>query len=741
MLLKINSLLESIDNTVLLSKWTLVIGILLIISCAMAAVSYKRRMELRESKQFTDLLINTYDGVYRVDLKHDTVSAFRQSEKRAKKSQNISQYSEFIKKYIDEFIVEDDRPTAHKLLNIGSLREKLPAGGTSELIIREGEPERFQFVKIHVVKDGYGFIAALSISDVDSIIREERRQQKELAEARDKASRQTVILEKTVFERTSEIREKNRQLSRMNDEIVELMGGIVEYRNQESGEHIRRVKGFSRILAEEVMKLCPEYNLTPNEINLISSASALHDIGKITVPDAVLLKPGKLTKEEFEIIKTHSANGALILKEQAPRSWSSEYLKMSLQIAGCHHEKWDGSGYPDGLKGDDIPISAQIVSVADCYDALTTKRVYKDAYTPDTAYEMISGGRCGAFSPKLMQCFFNCRGKFKKLALEMSDAASALKEELPAELSNDTLKNMRIMVVDDTEISLEINADVLEAEGAEVVKADSGSNAIEVYSDMVSNGANFDAIVLDIVMEPIDGIDTVREIRKFEAAYPDLHVPVIMLTADADKTQIKKALDAGADSWMYKPLVMDDFIRAFNSIISSSSIENVYSENKNRMDLISDKDPLTGVNNLLAYTRYIADLSDRIKNDRSLKFAVVLSDIESLREINTHFGCEAGDSCLRNCAAILQRVFVHSNIYRLNGDEFAVILEDSEYEKRGILFNELRTMADSAAVVSEFSQGRVVFNTGMAVYEMKRDLSFSEVMERASVALYNSKLI
>ena len=168
--------------------------------------------------------------------------------------------------------------------------------------------------------------------------------------------------------------------------------------------------------AEEIAKCYPEYKLTKPEIEMIVSASALHDIGKITIPDSILLKPGKLTADEFEFMKSHAARGAEILA-QVKGIWDEDYAKVCCDICRYHHERYDGRGYPDGLKGEEIPISAQIVSVADVYDALVSEHVYKQAIPLDKAFQMIITGECGLFSPKILTCFRNVREKFEKQAL------------------------------------------------------------------------------------------------------------------------------------------------------------------------------------------------------------------------------------------------------------------------------------------------------------------------------------
>jgi len=205
------------------------------------------------------------------------------------------------------------------------------------------------------------------------------------------------------------------QLKKSNENIIDILGTVVEHRHLESGEHIKRVKGFTEILAKEVMKEYQEYGLTERKIQVIVGSSSLHDVGKIAIPDSILLKPGRLTPDEFEYMKSHTTRGSEIL-DHLKDIWDEEYQKTCYEICRHHHERFDGKGYPDGLKGDEIPISAQIVSIADVYDALVSERVYKSAYTKEEAFHMIINGECGVFSPKLLECFRNVRAEYEKMA-------------------------------------------------------------------------------------------------------------------------------------------------------------------------------------------------------------------------------------------------------------------------------------------------------------------------------------
>lgn len=203
-------------------------------------------------------------------------------------------------------------------------------------------------------------------------------------------------LESLVKEQVIE-KEKNNTL------MIDILSTVVEFRNGESGLHVIRIRIITEIILNILKKHYPEYEMDEFKISMISNAAALHDIGKIAVPEEILNKPGRLTPEEFEVVKTHSAIGDEMLKELKIEQ-DELMVKYARQICRWHHERWDGHGYPDGLKGNEIPISAQVVALADVYDALVSERVYKPAYSHDKAIGMILGGECGLFNPELMAC-------------------------------------------------------------------------------------------------------------------------------------------------------------------------------------------------------------------------------------------------------------------------------------------------------------------------------------------------
>lgn len=207
-----------------------------------------------------------------------------------------------------------------------------------------------------------------------------------------------------------------------NTTLINVLGHIVEFRNGESGLHIQHIQTITKMLLLQIGKKSHEYKLSDADILLISTASSLHDIGKISIDEKILNKPGRLTKDEFEIVKQHSLIGAEMLKT-VPNYNNNDLLEYAYQICRWHHERYDGHGYPDGLVGDQIPISAQVVSIADVYDALTSERCYKKAYSHEQAMKMIIDGQCGVFNPLLVECLCDISEEMKASLFENENYA------------------------------------------------------------------------------------------------------------------------------------------------------------------------------------------------------------------------------------------------------------------------------------------------------------------------------
>ena len=215
---------------------------------------------------------------------------------------------------------------------------------------------------------------------------------------------------------------KVNELTRTKERMLETMANVIEYRNLETGHHIKRTSGLSKILVDHLYEN-PQFNrlLTSEDQEIIVKAVPLHDIGKIGIPDNVLLKPGPLTSEEFEIIKTHATVGSDIILTMQAADDNDPYLSYCYDICRYHHERWDGKGYPDGLKGEDIPLSARILAVIDVYDALVSKRVYKPPLSHDEAIEIIKQGGGAQFDPEITKALLDVHSRFETINFEFVD--------------------------------------------------------------------------------------------------------------------------------------------------------------------------------------------------------------------------------------------------------------------------------------------------------------------------------
>lgn len=265
----------------------------------------------------------------------------------------------------------------------------------------------------NVVKEAYelGVMDVISKPVVSYVVLKRVRSVIELFEAR-------KHLGNVVEMQNMELLEQAEKIIQLNQGMIEALATAIEFRNEESGSHVQRIRKITRIILENT-----DFGegLTEEEIGNISLASVMHDVGKIVIPDSVLTKPGKLTAEEYEIMKSHTTQGVNIL-ESIPQLRDSGIYDYACDIARHHHERWDGRGYPDGLVGDEISPWAQVVSLADVYDALSCKRVYKPAFPRQQTLEMIRTGQCGLFNPRLLESFFSVEDKLYALYQDLPDA-------------------------------------------------------------------------------------------------------------------------------------------------------------------------------------------------------------------------------------------------------------------------------------------------------------------------------
>lgn len=258
----------------------------------------------------------------------------------------------------------------------------------------------------NVLKEAYslGVMDVISKPVVPYVVRRRVQSVIELFQARRRLSR-------TVESQREQLLRQAEEIITLNQGMVEALAAAIEFRSEESGDHVRRIHDITKYLLSRTEL---GRGLEQEEIEEIAQAAILHDVGKIAVPDAILNKPGRLTPEEFALMKTHTVQGARLLS-QIPQLQRHRTYRYAVDIARHHHERWDGGGYPDGLKGDEISLWAQVVSLADVYDALSCKRVYKAAFPREQVLSMIREGACGVFNPELLRCFFAVEGELAKL--------------------------------------------------------------------------------------------------------------------------------------------------------------------------------------------------------------------------------------------------------------------------------------------------------------------------------------
>ena len=235
---------------------------------------------------------------------------------------------------------------------------------------------------------------------------------------------------------TSQIMEKHQN----NNMMIHILSGIVEFRNGESGQHILNVQTLTDMFMRELVNMTDKYKISEEDMYMIPTAAALHDIGKISVPSSILNKPGALTNSEFTVMKAHTTEGYTMLRSIEAYK-NDPLIQMASAVCRWHHERYDGKGYPDGIVGDDIPIAAQLVSLADVYDALTSERCYKRAYPHEMTMRMILKGECGTFNPILIECLKNLADEIPE-RLAAASSEKAYKEDIQRIIENTLRKNI-----------------------------------------------------------------------------------------------------------------------------------------------------------------------------------------------------------------------------------------------------------------------------------------------------------
>lgn len=342
---------------------------------------------------------------------------------------------------------------------------------------------------------------------------------------------------------------KTSELSEIQSVMIETLGTLAEYRDPETGGHIKRTQNYVKALAIELKKhLKYEKLLSDENIELIYLSVPLHDIGKVGIRDEILLKPGKLTTEEFEIMKMHTVFGHETLELAERKLKNNSFLRFANEVAYTHQEKWNGTGYPRGLKGEEIPLIGRIMALADVYDALISKRVYKRAMTHEEAKQIIVDGKGSHFDPDIVEAFLTVEETFKNIAFIYSDADySAMIDNLKSKQTTKDIKN--ILLVEDSKLMLTIFSNELKSFGYNVILADDGDKAINIFM----NYDDIDLVITDLDMPKITGYELVKLIRDSKKKDCESILVFALTAANFDLTK-KEIKDFGFTDFMLKPL-------------------------------------------------------------------------------------------------------------------------------------------------------------------------------------------
>ena len=299
-------------------------------------------------------------------------------------------------------------------------------------------------------------------------------------------------------------------------------------------------------------------------------------------------------------------------------------------------------------------------------------------------------------------------------------------------LKNKAFYGTKILLVDEDELTRVISRNVLEEEGANIYEADNGERAMSYIKRRIG----IDAIIMDILSPFEKTIEAINGIRDLEKNF-DNQIPIFILSSKASDEQIEMCLEAGANDYMDKPFVVSEFARAFVSCMR----EQTMNLERRLADTIrkASTDVLTSVKNIAAYTEKVADLSRKMVSKEQPKYAIVMCDINSLKYVNDNFGHDVGDTYIKNCCRIICNVFIHSPVYRIGGDEFVVVLQNSDYKNREFLMEKLVDDIIEAEKIGEYKDGKASLAAGIAVYDHKIDYSFADVVKRADAMMYKYK--
>jgi putative two-component system response regulator len=524
---------------------------------------------------------------------------------------------------------------------------------------------------------------------------------------------------------------------------------LAESRDSEAGSHIERVQSYTRLIAKHLsaeVKAC--YGVDAEYIRLLYQTSPLHDLGKVGIPDIVLLKPGRLTTDEFEIMKTHTLVGAETLDAALRRFPNARFLQIAREIAASHHEKFDGSGYPQGLAGEQIPLSGRIVAVADVYDALTSRRVYKDAMTHEQAKAIIIKDKGSHFDPEVVAAFLRAEEQIVSVWERLRDdfVTTTPEEPLPAlpEPTTGSAGTCDILVAEDDPLLLKKLSEVLAVTGERVHAVSDGEQAMQYLRQHSPR-----LIVSDWVMPKVDGVDLCKFVRSRNG--PE-STHFIMLTGHSDKSRLLEAYAAGVDDFVSKPFDVEELLARVRAGIRSAKLHdglvrkatgsqalNAHLATVNsRLERLCITDELTGLfNRRHALVRLEEQWAMIERYPRPLSIAMV--DVDHFKEINDTLGHDAGDAILRRVSGILREQTRGTDaVCRFGGDEFLIIFPAQTLSEAEVCAERCRAAVAEAIFSVAGSTVSASISVGVAA-RTPQMTQCSDFLKAADEALYAAK--
>ncbi|MCL2628737.1 MAG: diguanylate cyclase [Oscillospiraceae bacterium] len=523
---------------------------------------------------------------------------------------------------------------------------------------------------------------------------------------------------RALHERATALQEQTNKLIKVQNSMASVLANMVENRDKLTGKHAEQTSKNMRIIIDEMVKRGVYANETANwNIDVIVSSSRLHDIGKIVVSDLILNKPGKLTVDEYSDMKKHALEGESIIGSIINESGDDEFLQNAKIVAGSHHERWDGTGYPRGLKGTEIPLHGRIMALVDVYDALISKRPYKPAFSHEKAVDIILEGKGNHFDPNIVDVFYEINEQFYETQDDFFD-------ELEGKLINRDGKHT-IMIVDDEPANIMALTNILSPD-YDICAAKNGIDAIALAKERLP-----DVILLDVLMPGMDGYEVISILKNSEETQA---IPVVFITGLEKAEFEERGLSLGASDYITKP---------FHSSVVKVRVQKQiqYMNQFNSVKELSIIDELTGVTNRRGYESRFHLEWNRAKREQK-PISLMMIDIDHFKAYNDTYGHLQGDIALKTVAQAIEHTLKRPADFcaRWGGEEFVVLLPDTELEGTLSLAEEIRESIENLSIASGHGTiTKLTVSIGLNALTPMQDASSQNFVAGADYALYAAK--